>query len=87
MTLFAIAALLVVAAGVCVSAETALARVTKVAVEQAKRDGRRSADRLLRMLDDRAKYVNALLLAHLTLSTLAVVLTTDRKSTRLNSSH
>ena len=84
MNLFVIAALLVLAAGVCVSAETALARVSKVTIEQAKRDGRRSAGRLLGMLDNRAKYVNALLLAHLTLSTLAIVLTTAGFLTQSN---
>ena len=76
VALFLIAIGLVVLAGVLVGAETALTRVSRVSIEQAKRDGNRKADRLLRMLDDRAKYVNAVLFAHLALSTIAVVVVT-----------
>ena len=76
VALFLIATVLVVLAGVLVGAETALTRVSRVSIEQAKRDGVRKSGRLLNMLDDRAKYVNALLFAHLALSTIAVVVVT-----------
>ncbi len=74
--LFVLAAIFVILAGVLVGAETALTRVSRVTVEQLKKDGNRRASALLDMLDDRAKYVNALLFAHLSLSTLAVVCVT-----------
>ena len=74
--LFVFAAVMVVLAGVLVGAEAALTRVSRVTIEQLKKDGNRKATGLLDMLDERAKYVNALLFAHLTLSTIAVVLVT-----------
>lgn len=74
--LFFLAALMVGLAGVLVGAEAALTRVSRVTIEQLKKDGNRKAGALLDMLDERAKYVNALLFAHLTLSTIAVVLVT-----------
>ena len=74
--LFVLAAVMVVLAGVLVGAEAALTRVSRVTIEQLKKDGNRKATGLLDMLDERAKYVNALLFAHLTLSTIAVVLVT-----------
>jgi CBS domain containing-hemolysin-like protein len=41
-----------------------------------RKDGNRKAGRLSKLLDDRAKYVNSLLFANLTLSTISVVLVT-----------
>lgn len=74
------ALVLVFVAGLLVAAETALARVSRVSIEQLKKDGSRKAGKLLAMLDDRAKYVNALLFAHLSLSTVAIVFVTDSLS-------
>jgi CBS domain containing-hemolysin-like protein len=74
--LLIIAGIFVVLSGVLVAAEAALARVSKVSIEQLKRDGNRRSGRLLDMLDDRAKHVNSLLFAHLTLSTISVILVT-----------
>lgn len=76
VVLFLLAAVMVVLAGVLVGAEAALTRVSRVTIEQLKKDGNRKAGALLDMLDERAKYVNSLLFAHLTLSTIAVVLVT-----------
>ncbi|MEY4493603.1 MAG: hypothetical protein RL355_952 [Actinomycetota bacterium] len=69
--------ILVVIAGILVATESALARVSKVTVEQLKKDGNRKAEILFGLLDNRAKYVNALLFAHLSLSTIAVILVTN----------
>jgi len=74
--LLILAAIFVVLSSVLVAAEAALARVSKVSIENLKKDGNRKAGRLLDMLDDRAKHVNSLLFAHLTLSTMAVILVT-----------
>lgn len=68
---------LVLTAGILVATESALARVSKVTVEQLKKDGNRKAEILFGLLDNRAKYVNALLFAHLALSTIAVILVTN----------
>lgn len=68
---------LVVVAGILVATESALARVSKVTVEQLKKDGDKKAEILFGLLDNRAKYVNALLFAHLSLSTIAVILVTN----------
>lgn len=69
--------ILVVIASILVATESALARVSKVSVEQLKKDGNRKAEILFGLLDNRAKYVNALLFAHLSLSTIAVILVTN----------
>jgi CBS domain containing-hemolysin-like protein len=74
--LLILAGVFVALASVLVAAEAALARVSKVSIENLKKDGSRKAGRLLGMLDDRAKHVNALLFAHLTLSTVAIILVT-----------
>ncbi len=74
--LLLIALVMVLFAAVFVATETALARVSKATVEQLRKDGNKRAARLSKLLDDRAKYVNSLLFAHLTLSTIAVVLVT-----------
>lgn len=67
---------MVLSAAGLVAAETALARVSKATVDQLRKDGNRKAGRLIKLLDDRAKYVNSLLFANLTLSTISVVLVT-----------
>lgn len=74
--LLILAGIFVVLASVLVAAEAALVRVSKVSIENLKKEGNRRASRLLEMLDDRAKHVNALLFAHLTLSTVAIILVT-----------
>jgi len=74
--LLILAGIFVVLSSVLVAAEAALVRVSKVSIENLKKDGNRKAGRLLDMLDDRAKHVNSLLFAHLTLSTMAVILVT-----------
>ena len=66
-----IALLLVLIAGLLVSAETALGRVTRGHVEELRRDNPK-ADRLLKIIDDRPRYVNVLLF----LSTVATVTAT-----------
>ena len=71
-----IAALLVVVAGFLVAAETAFTRVSRSRVEELQREGARGAVRLRPMLDDRARYVNALLLSHIILFVTATVLVT-----------
>jgi len=67
---------MVLFAAVFVATETALARVSKATIDQLRKDGSKSAGRLSKLLDDRAKYVNSLMFAHLTLSTIAIVLVT-----------
>ena len=67
---------MVLSAAGLVAAETALARVSRATVDQLRKDGNRRAGRLIKLLDDRAKYVNSLLFANLTLSTISVVLVT-----------
>ena len=74
--LIVLAIAMVLLAAVFVATETALARVSKATVDQLRKDGSKSAGRLSKLLDDRAKYVNSLLFAHLTMSTVAVVLVT-----------
>ena len=68
---------LVIIAGVLVASEIAITRVSKVTIEQLKKDGVKKADKLFDLLDDRTPYVNALLFAHLALSTISIVLVTD----------
>ena len=75
-TLLILAFVMVLFAAVFVAAETALSRVSKSSIELLKKDGNRKAASLLKMLDDRAKFVNSLLFAHLTLSTISAVLVT-----------
>lgn len=75
-TLLILAFVMVLFAAVFVAAETALSRVSKSAIDSLKKEGNRKAGSLLKMLDDRAKYVNSLLFAHLTLSTISGVLVT-----------
>ncbi len=50
---------MVLFAAVFVATETALARVSKATIDQLRKDGSKSAGRLSKLLDDRAKYVNS----------------------------
>ena len=70
--LIALAVVLVILAGLLVSAETAVGRVSRSRIEELRKEKQKSADRLLRILDDRARYINVLLF----LSTLATVAAT-----------
>jgi len=63
---------LIIIAAVLVSAETALARVSRGRIEEMRRESPVRADRLLVVLDDRPRYINVLLL----LSTAAMVTAT-----------
>jgi len=67
--LLLLAVVLALLAGLLVSAETALQRVSQARVEEMQRDEVRGAARLLVVLSDRARYINVLLF----LSTLASV--------------
>lgn len=73
--LLLLAGILVVLAGVLICAETAIGRVSRSAIEDDHRAESPRARRLLVMLEDRARYVNALLLAStiVTISATAVV--------------
>ena len=67
--LIVLAVVLVVCAGFLVSMETAIGRVSRSRIEEIRKEKPKSADRLLRLLEDRARYVNVLLF----LSTVATV--------------
>jgi CBS domain containing-hemolysin-like protein len=67
--LLLLAVVLALIAGLLVSAETALQRVSQARVEEMERDEVRGATRLLVVLNDRARYINVLLF----MSTLASV--------------
>jgi CBS domain containing-hemolysin-like protein len=69
-----LAVLLVVIAAVLVSAETALARVSRSRIEEMRRDSPNRADKLLVVLDDRPRYINVLLLLSTTATVTATVL-------------
>lgn len=64
-----LAAVLVALAGLLVSAETAIGRVSRSRVEEMRRDGIRRADSLVVVTEDRPRFVNVLLF----LSTVAFV--------------
>jgi CBS domain containing-hemolysin-like protein len=70
--LVVLAVVLVVLAGLLTSAETAIARVSRTQVDDARREGDRRAARLLLLLEDRPRHVNVLLF----LSTVATVTAT-----------
>ncbi len=71
--LLILAAASVILAGVIISIDTALSRVHRVSIEQLKKENVRNADRLLSILNEQPRYVNSLLFAHLSLSTMSVV--------------
>ncbi|MCX6434393.1 MAG: DUF21 domain-containing protein, partial [Actinobacteria bacterium] len=70
--LVVLAVLLVAVAGLLTSAETAIARVSRSQVDDARREGDGRAARLLLLLQDRPRHVNVLLF----LSTVATVTAT-----------
>ena len=72
LALLILALLLVLLAAVLVGSETAIARVSRSQVDELARDGVRGAERLARLLEDRPRYVNALLF----LSTVSTVTAT-----------
>lgn len=74
--LFIFSFISVVFAGLFIATETALSRVSRSAIEAMRKEGNLKAERLLTMLDDRTPYVNALLLAHVSLSTVSVICAT-----------
>jgi CBS domain containing-hemolysin-like protein len=68
------AVLLVAVAGVLASAETAIGRVSRSQVEEARKEGDRRAQRLLDVLLDRPRHVNVLLFLSTVCTVLATVL-------------
>ena len=74
LTLFILAGVCVAVAAIFVACEVALTRVSKATIEQFKRDGHRSAGRVLAILDDRARHVNVVLFIHLALTIVAYAL-------------
>ncbi len=70
--LVVLAVVLIAVAGLLTSAETAIARVSRSQVDDARREGDRRAARLLILLQDRPRHVNVLLF----LSTVATVTAT-----------
>jgi CBS domain containing-hemolysin-like protein len=71
-----VAALLVVLGAVVVAGESAYGKISKARVDELVREGRRGAARVRPLLDDRARYVNALLFTHMLLAACATVLVT-----------
>jgi CBS domain containing-hemolysin-like protein len=72
--LLVVAAGLIPLAGVLAAMDAALARVSGARVEEMRREGVRNADRLARVLADRARHANLLLLLRLVAELLATVL-------------
>ena len=71
-----VAGVLVVVAGFLVAAETAIGRVSRARADELTHQGVRGAARLRPLLDDRARYVNVLLVLHMALFVAATVLVT-----------
>ena len=69
-----LAVLLVLLAGLLTMAETALSRVSRSQLEEARKDGDRRVARLLDVLGDRPRHVNVLLFLSTTASVTATVL-------------
>lgn len=70
------AIVLTLVAGLCASAEAALARVSRVSAEDVARDSRRGSGRLGVVLADVPRYLNVLLLLRVSCETSATVLVT-----------
>jgi CBS domain containing-hemolysin-like protein len=68
------AVLLIALAGVLASAETAIARVSRTQVDEARKEGDRRAQRLLDLLEDRPRHVNVLLFLSTVCTVTATVL-------------
>ncbi|MDL4771387.1 hemolysin family protein [Actinomadura xylanilytica] len=75
--LSALAVGLVVLAGLLAGTETALARVSRVRVEELVRDGRRGAGRLADVVADPARYLNMVLLLRIGCELVATVIVAD----------
>ncbi|GLW62832.1 membrane protein [Actinomadura rubrobrunea] len=71
------AAGLVVLAGLLAGTESALARVSRVRVQELLREGRRGARRLAEVVADPARYVNMVLLLRISCELVATVLVAD----------
>ena len=74
LRLILLAALLVVLAALFAAADTALARVSRIAVDELAREGRRGASRLVRVVADPARYLNVALFLRVFCEALATVL-------------
>src|SRR5205823_10498054 len=74
VVLLVAAAALVPLAGVLACVDAALSRVSGARAEEMRREGARGADRLGRVIADRARYTNLLLLLRLVAELLATVL-------------
>jgi CBS domain containing-hemolysin-like protein len=77
MWLLAGAVGLVVIGGLFACAETALARVSRVAVEELNREGRRGAKRLAEVIADPARYLNLALFLRVSCELAATVIVAD----------
>jgi CBS domain containing-hemolysin-like protein len=77
VALTVLAVVLVIAAGLGASAETALVRVSRVRAAELARAGRRGADRLSVVVADPARYLNLLLLLRVTCELSATVIVAD----------
>ncbi|TDC49453.1 HlyC/CorC family transporter [Actinomadura sp. KC345] len=75
--LSALAVGLVFMAGLLAGTEAALARVSRVTVEEIVRDGRRGAGRLAEVVADPARYVNMVLLLRIACELVATVIVAD----------
>src|SRR5262245_40860477 len=71
-----LAAVLVTLAGLCASAETALARVSRVRVEELAREDGRRARRLAEVVADPPRYLNLVLLLRVSCELAATVIVT-----------
>jgi CBS domain containing-hemolysin-like protein len=76
LTLFVIAAILVVVAGILASADAALSTISKVRAEELEREGRSGARRLVAILSDAPRFLNTALLLRILCETTATVLVT-----------
>ncbi|MFM1917880.1 MAG: hypothetical protein RJB01_1395 [Actinomycetota bacterium] len=72
--LLGLAVVLLVVAGLLISAETALARVSKSAIEDLRKDGNKRAGKLLVILQDRPRYINVLTFLSTTATVTAIVI-------------
>ena len=75
--LLALAIALIIVSGFLIAAETALTRVSRTRLDEMRREGNGSAvrvDRLLALLDDRARYVNVLFFLSTVANVTSVIL-------------
>ncbi|HUW15808.1 MAG TPA: CNNM domain-containing protein, partial [Actinomycetes bacterium] len=76
VVLLGAAVVLVLLAGVLAGADAALSRVSRVAVDQLGREGRRGSERLKQVVADPARYLNVALFLRIACEITAVVLVT-----------